>query len=306
MSNIVHYPLTSQSNASRLIQFFMGFFGMKRAMEEKIVNNTYSKVPANIPKSIHEKHRVEVEEFKRRKCWTISPKSSENNPVILYLHGGAYYANITQLHWRFIEQLLIGTNAAFVVPDYPLAPESKCTDTYQFLDAIYEKLISNHHSKQIVFMGDSSGGGLALGFAQKIQKERIKQPQQIILFSPWLDVSMTNPEIVKFDKRDKILNVTGLKTAGKNYAGTLDVTNCRVSPIYGDFSGLGEISVFIGTNEVLIADARKLKQKLEKQQIDFKYYEYPKMFHDWVMVPNLKETNEVIRWITTYFNSMNR
>lgn len=301
MGKLAYNHQTPQSIASRLIQFFMGLLGMKRAMEKKIVNNAYSKVPAGIPKSIRKKYKIIVREFTGRKCWTIIPGPGENNTAIFYLHGGAYYANITPMHWRFIEQLIKATNAICIVPDYPLAPESHCTDTYQFLDAVYAQLVSDYPSRQIVFMGDSSGGGLALGFAQKIKNERIKQPQQIILFSPWLDVSMANPEIAKVDKHDKILSINGLKKAGKNYAGTLDVTNYRVSPIYGDFSGLGEISVFIGTNELLVADARRLKQLLEDQRIDFNYFEFSEMFHDWVLVPSLKETKKVIGWIHARF-----
>jgi len=280
----------------------MALFGMKRAMEKKIVNNTFRKVPARIPKSIHRKYKIEVEEFKGRKCWKIYPTSSKSNFVILFLHGGAYYANITLMHWRLIEKFLNSTHTAFIVPDYPLAPESTCKDTYQFLDLVYAKLIAEYRSKQIVFMGDSSGGGLALGFAQKIKNESIKQPEQIILYSPWLDVSMTNPAIAKFDKRDKILNVKGLKIAGENYAGDLDVTDFRVSPIYGDFFNMGIISIFIGTNEVFIADAKKLKQMLQEQQIDYTYFEFPKMFHDWVVVSNLEETNEVIRKVASCLN----
>ncbi len=292
MGKLAYNHQIPQSIASRLIQFFMGLLGMKRAMEKKIVTNAYSKVPAGIPKSIRKKYKIIVSEFIGRKCWTIIPGPGENNKAIFYLHGGAYYANITQLHWRFIEQVVKATNAICIVPDYPLAPASQCTDTYQFLDAVYAQLVSDYHSRQIVFMGDSSGGGLALGFAQKIKNERIKQPQQIILFSPWLDASMANPEIAKVDKLDKILSINGLKTAGKNYANTLDVTNYRVSPIYGDFSGLGEISVFMGTNELFVADARRLKQLLKDQRIDFNYFEFTEMFHDWVLVPSLKETKK--------------
>lgn len=299
MTKMVYYHTVPPSVKSRLIQVFMGLFGMKRAMEKKIVNNTFSKVPASIPKSIRKRYKVEVEKFRGRMCWVIYPKRSENNTVILFLHGGAYYANITLMHWRLIEKLLNSTHTAFIVPDYPLVPESNCKDTYQFLDIVYAKLISDFHSKKIVFMGDSSGGGLALGFAQKIKNESVKQPEKILLFSPWLDVSMSNPDIAKFEQRDKILNLTGLKIAGENYADDLGITDFRVSPMYGDFSNLGEISIFIGTNDILIADARKLKQMLEEQQIDYKYFEYPKMFHDWVVVSNLEETNEVIRKVNS-------
>jgi acetyl esterase/lipase len=150
-------------------------------------------------------------------------------------------------------------------------------------------------------MGDSAGGGLALGFAQKIRNEKLKQPEQIILFSPWLDLSMSNPEIVKFDKFDKILSIEGLKIAGKKYADAMSLTDFRVSPIYGDFSNLGMISIFTGTSDVLIADARKLKQLLEIQNINFNYFEYSGMFHDWVVVTSLSETKDVLSRINELF-----
>lgn len=294
MSGKEYYHPIPPSPESRLIQFFMGLFGMKRAMEKKILLNGYSKVPAKLPKSIIKRYNVQVDEQNGRKIWTLSQKNIESDSVILYLHGGAYYANITNIHWDFVEQLIIRINATIVVPDYPLAPEATCIDTYQFLDAVYAKIISYYFSKKIMLMGDSAGGGLALGFAMKIKNEDIKQPQQIILLSPWLDVSMDNPEIANYDKLDKILSLNGLKIAGKKYAGNLSVTDFRVSPIYGDFNNLGEISIFIGTNDMLIADCLKCKKILEDQNISFNFFKYPKMFHDWVIVTNLNEAKDVM------------
>lgn len=295
---MLYFHAIPPSIESRLTQFFIGLLGMKWAMEKKIVNNSYSKEPAAIPKSIVNNFDVKVEEFNSRKVWTISPKSNKSNTVILFLHGGAYYANITKLHWGFIEQLLSATSATVIVPDYPLAPVSNCIDTYQFLDGVYSNIIATHPTKKIVFMGDSAGGGLALGFAMQIRNEGIKQPEQIILLSPWLDVSMDNPEIAKHDKLDKILSLNGLKIAGKKYAGNLNAADYRVSPIYGDFKKLGEISIFIGTNDMLIADCRKCKKIMEDQKIGFNYFEYPKMFHDWAIIPNLTEAKDVVQRIS--------
>ena len=87
MTSMVYYHKVPPSFESRLIQFFMGLFGMKRTMERRIVNNKYSKEPASIPKSMLRKFNVEVETFKGRKVWTISPKNFESNTVILFLHG---------------------------------------------------------------------------------------------------------------------------------------------------------------------------------------------------------------------------
>ncbi|MCF8358215.1 MAG: alpha/beta hydrolase [Prolixibacteraceae bacterium] len=287
------YPV-KPSIESKLVQFFMALSGMKKSMEKKILNNTYSKEPAEIPKAFFKNFNVDVEKFRERKVWTISPKIDADNTAILFLHGGAYYANISKMHWLLVEKITNSTNSTLIVPDYPLAPESTYKETYQFLDAVYSGMISKFPSKQFIFMGDSSGGGLALGFAMKVKNETLKQPNEIMLFSPWLDVSMSNPEIDRYEKCDKMLNVKALKKAGRNYAGDTSITDYRISPIYGDFLGLGRITIFIGTNEVFIADARKLKQLLHDQNIGFNYFEYPGMFHDWVVVTNIKETDDVI------------
>lgn len=303
MSSVIYYHQVPQSIESRLINFFMGLIGMKGIMEKRILKNGFKKGPASLPKQLLRKFNVKTGEIRGRKVWTIFPKDSESKNVVLYLHGGAYYANITSRHWRFIEQLLHNTDAVFIVPDYPLAPESTCVEALEFLDSVYEQMILEYPKERIVFMGDSAGGGLALSFAQKIKSGFGKQPEKIIMFSPWLDVSMTNHEIAQFEKLDKILSINGLKTAGKNFAGNLDVKDFRVSPIYGNFSGLGKISVFIGTHEIFMADVKRLKHLLEEQQIDFNYFEYPDMFHDWVVIANLKESKDAIGRVAEILNS---
>jgi acetyl esterase/lipase len=148
-------------------------------------------------------------------------------------------------------------------------------------------------------MGDSAGGGIALGFAQKIKNEEVKQPVEIILFSPWLDVSMSNPDLIKFEKDDKILNVNALKMAGQNYAGSLEVSDYRVSPLFGHFNDLPRVTIFTGTKDLLITDARRCIQLCEEEGIPFNYFEYRDMFHDWVIIPWLKESQDVMDKVRT-------
>jgi acetyl esterase/lipase len=303
MNNIVYYHNMPQSFQSKLIQKTMGILNMNKKMEENILNNTYSKEVAKIPRPILRKFDIQTIQQDDRKVWEITGKDSVSDLIILYLHGGAYYANINVQHWFFIEQLLNTTNATIIVPDYPLAPKANCLDVYRFMDTLYARLVAMYPTKRIILMGDSAGGGIALGFAQKIKNEDVKQPDEIILFSPWLDVSMYNPEIINIEKYDKLLSVNGLKHAGKKYAESLEVTDYRVSPIYGEFKDLCRISIFIGTNDVLIADARKCKLLLEEEDIRFNYYEYPDMFHDWVIITSLKESQDVITKVKNIVNN---
>jgi acetyl esterase/lipase len=214
-------------------------------------------------------------------------------------------SNLRTEHWRLIEKLISKTWATIVVPDYPLAPDASCKETYDFVEGLFTGLLTEYPSKRIVFMGDSAGGGLALGFTQQLRDGNKKQPDQIIIFSPWLDVTLSNPILEKLDKADKLLSIAGLKNAGQKYAANLDLRDFRVSPIYGDLTGMCRISLFTGTRDILNADAQKFKQLMKEQKIYFNYFEYPDLFHDWVIITSLKESLDVINKVDKLVNDYN-
>jgi acetyl esterase/lipase len=294
MNTIDYQHEIPQSFQSKLIQTTLGLVRMKKKTERKMMTNGFEKEPAKIPNSLLNNFAVEVAELSTRKVWTISPNDRVSDLIILYLHGGAYISNLTKEHWGLIEKLIRKTNAIIVVPDYPLAPEANCIQVYDFIESLYSRLIAEHPSKRIAFMGDSAGGGLALGFTQQLRDENKKLPEQLILLSPWLDVSMDNPLLEKFDKEDNLLSIAGLKSAGQKYAVNLDVKDFRVSPIYGDLTGLCRISLFTGTHDLLHADALYFKQLMKDKYINFNFFEYPGLFHDWAIFTTLKESLDVI------------
>jgi epsilon-lactone hydrolase len=294
MSYIDYKHPISQSLQSKLLHAAMCLFGMKKKMERKMITNSFAKEPAKIPKSLLKNFNIQEAEQDAHAVWTISPVDSKSDLIILYFHGGAYMSNLRTEHWSLIEKLISKTGATVVVPDYPLAPEAGCKETYGFIERLFTRLTTDYPFMRIVFIGDSAGGGLALGLAQQLRNENKKQPDHIIIFSPWLDVTMCNPRLERLDKEDNLLSIAGLKSAGQKYAGNLNLKNFRVSPIYGDLTGLCRISVFTGTRDILNADAQKLKQLMKDQNISFNYYEYPGLFHDWVIITSLKESIDVI------------
>jgi acetyl esterase/lipase len=299
MNNIDYQHTISPSFQSKLIQTAMGLFGLKKKIERKMIKNSFAKEPAKIPNSLLKNFNIKEAEQNARKVWTVSPFDNKSDLIILYFHGGAYMSNLSTEHWSLIEKLISKTSATIVVPDYPLSPEASCKETYDFIEGLFTKLITEYPAKRFVFMGDSAGGGLALGFTQKLRDENKKQPEQIIIFSPWLDVTMCNPILDRLDKEDNLLSIAGLKTAGQKYAANLDLKDFRVSPVYGDLTGMCRISLFTGTRDILNADAQKFKQLMKEQKIYFNYFEYPDMFHDWVIITSLKESLDVINKVDT-------
>lgn len=292
----------AECTLSKIIKMFFRLSGWKKSIEKDIKNGNVNQEAAAFPKSLLKNLQMDLEQINGRKVWTVKPRQRGSDQVILYLHGGAYIYNIFKEHWQFIEKLINKTGATVVVPDYPLSPQFNGAQVLSYMNTVYQALLKKFTVNSISFIGDSAGGGLALAFAQSLKNESQPLPKQLILLSPWLDVTMSNPDILAVDKYDKILGVKGLQLAGEAYAGNLDPKDYRISPIYGEFNSLPKFSIFIGTHDLLIADSRKLKLMLESANISFNYFEYPKMMHVWTIISALKEAKHSLNQIAKLIN----
>jgi len=109
---------------------------------------------------------------------------------------------------------------------------------------------------------------------------------------------MENTELKNYEKRDAILTIRGLTYAAKKYAGDTNLKLPYLSPIYGDFSQLCPITIFTGTNDLLHPDSYKLRGSLLNRNLPFNYFEYPNMFHDWVIFTFLPESLDALNKVS--------
>ena len=242
------------------------------------------------PKEIEENCEIENYEFLNRKVFTIRNKNnSENIKYILYFHGGSYVAEATQNHWNFLEHIVKDTGYTIIMPDYPLTPKYNYKDVYNMVEPLYKEIIERVGSENLIIMGDSAGGGLALGLYEKIANNNIELPIKTILVSPWLDVRLENEQIKEFEKNDTILNKEALKLAGIAYAGNDGINSYLVNPIDGDLSTLKNIKIFVGTYDILNPDCKLLKEKAERVNGDIEIKEYEEAKHIWLIDNNSEE-----------------
>lgn len=146
-------------------------------------------------------------------------------------------------------------------------------------------------------MGDSAGGGFAPALAQLIFEKGLPQPKHIILLSPWLDITLDNPEInASLEQTDPMLGIYGAVELGKLYAGDSDRKNYLLSPMYGKIKGLADITLFMGTQEILLPDGRKFKAIAKEEGVEIQYYEYPGMNHVFPVypIPESKQARKII------------
>ena len=247
-------------------------------------------IESKAPEEIEIDCNLETEQFIGRKVFILTPKNTQKtNKVILYLHGGSYVAETSSDHWNFLEKVVNDTGATIILPDYPLTPKYTYKDVFTMITPLYKEIIEEVDINNLILMGDSAGGGMALALAERMGEENIQMPNKTILISPWLDVRLQNPEIDEVQKRDKELSKETLKLAGVAYAGEDGIDSYLVNPIDGNLSKLKNVTILTGTNDILNPDVHVLQEKAKQIGVNIEIKEYESAGHIWIIDNNSSE-----------------
>jgi acetyl esterase/lipase len=220
-----------------------------------------------------------------RTVYVVSPRDTEPRGHVLYLHGGAYVVDILAPHWALIARLVGDARVTATVPLYPLAPEADLGTALDYVLGVYLALIEHAPASEVTVIGDSAGGGLALALAQRLAELGRAQPARLILLSPWLDLSMSNPDIASVEPEDPYLSVAAALEAARLYAGPARLTHPVASPVYGAMKGLPPLAVFTGSCDILSPDARRLRDLVKAQGGMIDLFEHPGMIHAFMFFP---------------------
>jgi len=264
----------------------------KAFMEERKIEN---EAAYEIPKSVD--FDVKVDESDYQGMQTFYLNENENaDCIIIYLHGGAYVNQPSSYHWELCNNIAKETGAEIILPIYPKAPVHTYEETYTLIESLYQDILEKHGDSKIIIMGDSAGGGLAVGICESFAEKDIKQPDELIVFSPWLDISMENPNIKGYESADPMLASYGLIEMGKSWAGDLDIHDYHVSPINGDVTKLHNVTMFVGTREIFYPDIKAFYNKLESVGVTCSLTIGEGMNHVYPMypIPEAKEAFQAI------------
>ena len=191
--------------------------------------------------------------------YTLTPETLKTERTLLYLHGGGYKDAANVFHWRFCERFAEDAGCRVLFPIYPLTPKYTYKDAYAFLDTLYaEELKGTAWS----VMGDSAGGGLAVGFMMELASRGEAGPEKAVLLSPWLDITMSDPDMKDYVDVEPLLDIDRLRLQGLSWAGDTDPTDWHVSPINGAASVLPPTLIFTGTHEILHPEAVKFAARV--------------------------------------------
>jgi hypothetical protein len=95
-------------------------------------------------------------------------KTGTSKTTLFYLSGGAYFCFPNAYHFRMLDDIQKGTNATVLLAIYPLAPNYTFAESYSKIWRVFLHASMQYGAKNLVLMGDSSGGGIALGLTEML------------------------------------------------------------------------------------------------------------------------------------------
>jgi monoterpene epsilon-lactone hydrolase len=219
---------------------------------------------------------------------TIRPRGQRPRTTVYYLHGGGYVSPADAVHVRYATRLARHLDAEVVLPFYPLAPEHTWRDSH---DALVDD-VAEHTARQdrVVLVGDSAGGGLGLAVAQSLRDRGSTPPSQLVLHSPWVDLTSSTPQTRVLDAVDPWLFLSKLTAYAGWWAGDpADLGRPEVSPGLGDLGGLPPTLVTCGTRDLLVPGCRLLADRAAAAGWPLTYLEAPDLIHVFALLPGLPE-----------------
>lgn len=241
--------------------------------------------------------------------YEVTPRGAAEGPHILYLHGGAFVFEITRFHWKLIGELAERLSARVTVPIYPLAPEHDHHAIFGMGFAVYREVLAQSPPDRVVVIGDSAGGTMAVVLNMMARAEGLPRPSRQVLISPGLDMTMQDPRSRAFARTDPWLDIDGGMEAIRLYAGELDLTDWRVSPIYGDLTSLPPTLILAGERDLLTPGTLGFVERARAAGASIDLIGEPHMFHVWPLIdmPEARTARDhIVEWLSGSPQQMQR
>lgn len=229
-------------------------------------------------------------------CEWITLKETDQNKVLLYLHGGGYILGGPDSHRDIAWRLAEAAGMRVLVVDYRLAPEHRFPAAVDDATACYRWLLKEGFSADdIAIGGDSAGGGLAVATLVQLKNQGLPQPHCGILLSPWVDLTVSGSSVETNARADAILTPNALHTMAGHYLDDRDKTAPLASPIFADLTGLPPLLIHVGSTEILLSDSERLLDKLIEAGCSASLTIWPDMPHVFqVFAARIPEGKEAI------------
>ncbi len=218
----------------------------------------------------------------------LTKNVADNPRAVLQLHGGAFVSGLYDLYREFaLRYSRLYGDALVATLDYRLAPAYPYPAQQQdTMDAWHYLTQTLHYAPEnILVVGDSAGGNLALSLGLRLRDRQLPMPGGFVCLSPWADLSNSGSSHVYNATADPSFGIAAADFHGQpigvnsTYADGLDATDPYLSPSFGDYEGFPPMLLQAGSIEVLLSDSEMIYQNARSHHIDCELTVYNGMFH---------------------------
>lgn len=236
--------------------------------------------------------------------WVRPNHKHDKRHIILYCHGGGYTCGSIKYARIIASKLSLNAGMAVMSFEYRLAPENPYPAALDDALTMWNYLMHmGYGAREIVLVGDSAGGNLALELALKLKSQGRMLPKGIVLMSPWTDMTMTGDSYKTCKDVDPILTKEYIQTARYSFVGLNDKFNDdeikdfkiedsdfnyadpKYSPVFAEFEEFPPFLIQVGSNEILKSDSYNLYEKLIRDSVTVTLEEYEDAWHVFQMMP---------------------
>lgn len=181
--------------------------------------------------------------------WIDGPGFGDD-ALLLYVPGGSFVVPRSPHFTAMIARVARAARIRAIVCDYRLAPEHPCPAAIDDVETAIEVAVAQGHAAdRIVLIAESTGGGIALGAAQRLAARGVSLGGMALL-SPWLDCDP--------DRRDM---PPVARLCARLYLNGADPRDHAINPARGAMGKLPPIAIHANRHDPMFVDAELLARR---------------------------------------------
>lgn len=205
--------------------------------------------------------------------------TKKTKEAIVYIPGGGFISDPSDYQLRFAREMGRATNQTVYCLIYPKTPNHTRDDMVEKVKDVVRSLCKEYHGVSLV--SDSAGSAIALS----VMDELDVKVHKVVFLSPLVDLRYDSDFQKRLEKEDEMLSYPGVRMLADLYRNHYKADNPLVSPVLLRKLKKVPSLIIVGKKEMMLHDARLLKEKYETLQIECIYHEVDDMMHDFVFYP---------------------
>lgn len=210
--------------------------------------------------------------------WT--PKRLNPGRILLYSHGGGYVMFSHKSHRSLASRLAVEFASQAIVYDYRLAPEHRFPAAIDDALIVYEHVLKlGYDPKNIIFAGDSAGGGITFALMLAARDKGLPLPGLAIGISPWVDMTLSGVSMRENPPTDVMLQPEDIRGFITKYLAGANPRHVYASPLFADLGGFPPVMLQAAGAEILRDDSVMFASALRSAGVPVELDVWPGLFH---------------------------